>query len=233
MKETVYRITGVPKKLALLADFHNRPNPAIISSLQRHQPDLICIAGDVVYGREPLDSQTHVLPFLRDCASIAPTFLSLGNHEQSLSSRELREIKRTGVVFLDNSWREMDGLIIGGLTSAYVTDRRKGKQERTPETKWLDRFTAVPGYHILLAHHPEYWPEVKEKKIELMVCGHAHGGQIRLFNHGLFAPGQGWLPKYTKGVYDGRMVVSAGLSNTAGVPRLFNPTEIVYIEGAE
>lgn len=158
--------------------------------------------------------------------------IAFGNHEQSLSSRELREIKRTGVVFLDNSWREMDGLIIGGLTSAYVTDRRKGREKREPETKWLEKFAAVPGYHILLSHHPEYYPLIPDD-VDLCLCGHAHGGQIRLFNHGLFAPGQGWLPKYTKGVYDVRMVVSAGLSNTAGVPRLFNPTEIVYVEGAE
>ena len=140
MKETVYRIPGLPKKLALLADFHNRPDPAIISSLQRHQPDLICIAGDVVYGREQLAEQKEALPFLRDCVAIAPTFMSLGNHEQSLSSRELREIKRTGVVLLDNSWKEVDGLVIGGLTSAYVTDRRKGREKREPETKWLEKF---------------------------------------------------------------------------------------------
>jgi predicted MPP superfamily phosphohydrolase len=63
-----------------------------------------------------------------------------------------------------------------------------------------------------------------------MLSGHAHGGQIRLFNRGLFAPGQGWWPKWTKGVYDHCLVVSTGLSNTASpIPRLFNPTEIVYV----
>ena len=59
---------------------------------------------------------------------------------------------------------------------------------------------------------------------------HAHGGQIRLFGHGLFAPGQGWWPELTSGVHDGRLVISRGLSNTAAlVPRLFNPTEIVCL----
>lgn len=68
---------------------------------------------------------------------------------------------------------------------------------------------------------------------DLITCGHAHGGQVRLFGHGLFAPGQGFWPHYTKGVYGGKMVISAGCSNTAPVPRLFNPTEIVYINPLE
>lgn len=233
MRETSYVIPGVPGKLALLADFHNRPDSTILPSLHAHAPSLICIAGDVVYGRDPLKTQEHVLAFLWDCASIAPTFLSLGNHEQSLTTREIREIKRTGAVVLDNTWREMDGIVIGGLTSAYVTDRRRGKEDRVPETKWLKKFAAVPGFHILLSHHPEYYSFIPDA-VDLILCGHAHGGQIRLFNHGLFAPGQGWFPKYTKGIYDDRMIVSAGLTNTAhGVPRLFNPTEVVFIDGKQ
>ena len=65
--------------------------------------------------------------------------------------------------------------------------------------------------------------------IDLTLSGHAHGGQIRLLGQGLFAPGQGVLPRYTSGVYEGRLIVSRGLANTTFVPRLFNPTEMVYI----
>ena len=65
---------------------------------------------------------------------------------------------------------------------------------------------------------------------ELVLSGHAHGGQWQFFGHGVWAPGQGWWPRYTKGVYVGRLVVSAGLSNTTWVPRICNPTEVVYIE---
>ena len=56
-----------------------------------------------------------------------------------------------------------------------------------------------------------------------------HGGQIRLFGQGMFAPGQGVLPKFTSGVH-GNMIISKGLANTAGmVPRVFNAREVVYI----
>ena len=48
------------------------------------------------------------------------------------------------------------------------------------------------------------------------------------FREGLFAPGQGLLPKYTSGVH-GNMIISRGLANTGGmIPRLFDPREAVY-----
>ena len=89
--------------------------------------------------------------------------------------------------------------------------------------------------HILLSHHPEYY-SIIPASVDLILSGHAHGGQIRMYNpfkrewFGLWSPGQGWWPKWTRGVYEGRLVVSAGLSNTTWIPRIGNPTEIVYLE---
>ena len=80
---------------------------------------------------------------------------------------------------------------------------------------------------LLLSHHPEYRP-LFPKEISLICSAHAHGGQWRFFGRGLFSPGEGWFPKYTSGLY-GNMLVSRGLTNTASVPRLFNPTEVVYV----
>lgn len=218
-----------------------------------------------MYGGRPEDDtspvafQANVLPFLRSCASIAPTFLSLGNHEWMVDAEDLRLLSSTGVTVLDNEWRSItvDGkeVILAGLTSAYVTDYRRFRSEsgspdryprqesisgiggavhardHKPETEWLSSFTAQAGYHILLSHHPEYYPFIPDS-VELVLSGHAHGGQWRFFGHGVWSPGQGWWPRYTKGVYENRLVVSAGLSNTTWVPRLFNPTEVVYIEGS-
>lgn len=266
MVETVYRIPGTPR-LALLADLHGRDPAPVLSSVAAHRPSLICIVGDILYGshpeadRSPLETQEHVLPFLSGCTTIAPTYLSLGNHEWMLDEEDFERIRSTGVVVLDNRWVEQGGVVIGGLTSGYVTDYRRFKRElgsverypkkenlngvkgavtasqHKPTISWLDDFASVPGFHILLSHHPEYWPEVKEKKIELVLSGHAHGGQWRVFNPikrewvGVFAPGQGLWPKWTRGVYEEkRLIVSAGLANTASVPRLFNPTEVVFVE---
>ncbi len=75
---------------------------------------------------------------------------------------------------------------------------------------------------------PVIWP----MDIQLIFSGHAHGGQWRIpfTNKGVYAPGQGLFPEYCQGVYDGRLVVSAGLSNTTWIPRFFNPREIVVVE---
>ena len=265
MVETTYRIPNAPH-LALLADLHGRDPAPVISSVAAHRPSLICLAGDFIYGshpvddRSPLETQENVLPFFRACSGIAPTFLSLGNHEQMLDDADLDLISSTGVTVLDNSWVEKDGVVIAGLTSGYVTDYRRFKStqcgverypkkedlsgiggavtasQHRPETSWLQAFSSTPGLHILLSHQPEYLPLVPDA-VDLVLSGHAHGGQIRLFNpfkrewRGLWCPGQGFFPRWTRGVYErNRLVVSSGLSNTARVPRVFNPTEVVYLE---
>lgn len=252
MKDTIYKYK-TPLPVALVADLHDREFGRIIDSLKAHKPEVICIAGDVMH-RVDTDSEElaihktkHVLPFLKACAEIAPTFMSLGNHEWMLCDDDIAEMAKTGVTILDNSFVRYKNVVIGGLTSAGVTaykDYRKDKPERYPEwdyddrpdvsepdTAWLDDFCKQDGYKILLSHHPEYRDRyLKSMPIDLVLSGHAHGGQIRLFGRGLFSPGQGILPKYTSGVHE-NMIISKGLANTAGlIPRLFNPREVVYIE---
>ena len=193
----------------------------------------------------PLVAQENVLPFLSACCGIAPTYLSLGNHELYLTEEDLALIADTGVVVLDNEWRAVTAdLLIGGLTSGYVMRQRAhlsshrltaSTERDIVSTSWLSDFAAQPGFKILLSHHPEYYPLVPSK-VNLILSGHAHGGQWRFYDpfkriwRGVLAPGQGWFPKWTKGVYDGKLVVSAGLSNTTWIPRINNLTEIVYIE---
>lgn len=258
MKETVYQL-DLPVPIALLSDLHNRPFQKIIDSLEKKKPQIIAITGDIIYGSQPEDEapvvkkQENVLPFLSACSALAPTFLSLGNHEWPLCEEDLSLIHDTGVILLNNTWTEWNGILIGGLTSAYVKEYRayverlrvsektsarypgrdwmevtEKNSRHVPDISWLRDFGAACGYHILLSHHPEYFPLIP-REVELILSGHAHGGQIRLFNHGLFAPGQGWWPAWTGGVVEGRMVISRGLANTAPVPRLFNPVEIVYL----
>lgn len=263
--ETTYELPACPASIALLSDLHNTDPAPVLSSLRSRRPSLICITGDILYGGRPeddvcpLETQKNILPFLSSCASLAPTFLSLGNHEWMVDQADLATLSSTGITVLDNEWWkiEVDGMqiVLAGLTSGYVTDYRAFRSTRPeepryprredlygiggatraaahkPETDWIVDFCSTPGYHILLSHHPEYWPLIPNS-IELVLSGHSHGGQWRFFNRGVFAPGQSWWPKWTKGVYEGRLVVSAGLSNTTWVPRLFNPTEVVYIEGS-
>jgi predicted MPP superfamily phosphohydrolase len=137
----------------------------------------------------------------------------------------MRKVAESKVILLDNESTDFHGIRIGGLSSAW----------EKPDLAFLDRFEREDGYRVLLCHHPEVWRDyVDGRDIDLTLCGHAHGGQIRLFGQGLFAPGQGLLPRYTGGLYEGphgNMIVSRGLANTAPppIPRLFNPREVVTI----
>lgn len=95
---------------------------------------------------------------------------------------------------------------------------------------FLRAFAAQPGYKVLLCHHPEYYePLLRPLDIQLVLSGHAHGGQIRLGGQGLFAPGQGFFPRYTAGLYEGRLLVSRGLRNNTCLPRVHNPLELVVL----
>ena len=273
MIETTYHISCCPCNLALLTDSHNRPADPILSSLRAHCPDLILIAGDFVYGNAPLDGTLkmdesyNAMSLLRGCSSIAPTFVSLGNHEWMLSPADLSLIESTGVIILDNTFTTtiINGkkIVIAGLTSARVTEYQTFRTEYVgsshfsaeselypqltcsathplPNTAWITEMERQPGFKILMCHHPEYYPTyLRDRNIDLILSGHAHGGQWRFYHPfkrewtGVWSPGQGLWPPYTSGVHENRLIISRGLANTTIVPRINNPTEIVYVDAVD
>ena len=253
MKETVYNLS-VPCRIALIADTHNQPVPGLMESLRKNHPDVICIAGDIIQGYLPksglkMQESENALELLKQCAAITTTYFSFGNHEWLLADEDVEMIASTGVEVLDNSWVEKDGIIFGGLSSAslaFYRNYRNHQKEMVlypgefpaprafvpmPDLSWLPEYERKNGYKILLCHQPEYYTKyLKGINIDLILSGHAHGGQIRVGNRGLYAPDQGLFPKLIGGVFDDRLVISRGLSNASRIPRIYNPTEIVYIE---
>ena len=275
MRETSYHLVKGPGiSIALVSDLHRADPAPVIESLRRRRPDLVAVTGDMInwrlnpeweegmpFSRRFMADLDPFLAFAKECAAIAPTCFSLGNHEWMVTQKDIEQISRTGVTVLDNQWvrfpfgtpdcRDVPDplgtssrpILVGGLTSAALMDYRANPDKEgwlavadpmKADTAWLDEFERQDAYKVLLCHHPEYWPRfLKNRKIDLVLSGHAHGGQIRLPGRGLYAPGQGFFPRYTSGIYNGRfgsLVVSRGLANTVkGVPRLFNPTEVVYL----
>ena len=258
LRETIYTMP-VPASIALVADTHNHPVDDVLESIRRHKPDLICIAGDFVYARLPehglkMDESPYAIELLKECRAMAPTFVSIGNHEWMLNKEDLDMVLSTGITLLNNNYIRYKDMVIGGLSSAsymayqaYCTNFPKESlgpdtiypllKPRSqvilncePDVSWLDEFCSQSGYKILLCHHPEYYPRyLKDMEIDLILSGHAHGGQIRIMGQGLYAPGQGLLPRLTSGLEDHRLVISRGLANNTIIPRLWNPREIVYI----
>lgn len=257
MKTTRYRIqatASVSFKAAIVADLHDRAYDGILPILERESPDLILIPGDLTESPlKGLDPQAHPgLRLLSACTAMAPTFYSLGNHEIGgvhsrihraklmgqgapapidLPESWLDLIRESGAILLDEDFVTWQGahtgdLVIGGLGSALLNPGW------TPDLGWLDRYTQTPGYKLLLCHHPEYFDRyLRPYDIQMIVSGHAHGGQWRIFGRGVYAPDQHLFPKYTSGVHEERLIISRGVSNTVPfAPRFFNRREVVIVE---
>ena len=217
---------------AVVADLHNRKCDDVICALKKLKPDYILIPGDLTNNLE-FDWQLHGsengISFLSGATKIAKTYYSVGNHERRICSSCAEAIKNTGAVLLDNKTEKIGELTFGGLSTG-LFENRYGPTP-PPNLDYLEDFEKEDGFKLLLCHHPEYYPQhIKGRDIDLVISGHAHGGQWRFFGQGIYAPGQGLFPKYTAGLYDGHLYVSRGLTNTAfPVPRLFNRTELAVI----
>ena len=228
------RCAGIsqPKRLAVVSDFHNGDPDLVASALEGEMPDLVLVPGDFLH--EPGKTERG-FAMLAVCASRYPTFCSVGNHEVRCDLPDLAErVAGTGAVLLDNAYVQYGELCIGGLSSGFT---RGMKQRRThptpsPDRRFLSEFARAQGCRILLCHHPEYYdPYIREKEIPLILSGHAHGGQWEIQGRGVFAPGQGLFPRYTAGLYDGRLLVSRGLApGKLLLPRIHNPQEILVID---
>ena len=219
--------------LAICADLHNRRGKSVLDAMAEICPDVILIPGDLMHNLDrsySLKKCRNGLRFLRECKKIAPTFYGIGNHEKMVKSYNRREIEKTGTRMLLGETAVFKELTIGAVVPAMI----EARMVRTPKPKLFGalRLEKEKGFKILLSHHPEHFvPYFEKMDIDLVVSGHAHGGQWRFLGRGVFAPGQGLFPKYTSGLYRGRLYVSRGMVNTVKpIPRINNECELAIIK---
>lgn len=230
-------------RLAYLSDLHSEPDvkkrARILGLIRKAKPDLILLGGDIFDGRRP-DGATAA--FLRQLPPIAPTYAAMGNHEcrNSRLPALYAQMGRCGIRMLCNEFVFLPkkgarpALWIGGM------EDRVAPQFFGP-CHWAESIkkTFLPlkgkeGLRILLSHRP--LPGVyKEVAADLILSGHAHGGQVRLpgLSGGLYSPDEGLFPRYAGGVYHygGKThVVGRGASCFFFPPRLHNPPEVVALE---
>ena len=204
-----------PLRIALAADLHDKPFEYIIEAIKAAKVDIIAIPGDLV--NSYASTYSVGVHFLAACAKLAPTFYSSGNHEMRIGSIPEADIDKSGAVFVDDRFVLFRDCVIGGFPTL-------------GDIKSLDHFASQNSFKILLSHHPEHYKKHhRMRDIDLILSGHAHGGQVRIFGQGLYSPGQGILPKYTSGVHENRLVISRGLCNSRKVPRLWNNPELVIV----
>ncbi len=182
------------------------------------------------------------LDFAKEAVQIADTYYVTGNHEASLSQYdELKaELENTGVVVLEDKAMQLeyngDDITLIGLSDPSFTLKGDmfGEVPAMVDTKLRGLIGDKDNYTILLSHRPELFEAYVNCGVDLVLSGHAHGGQFRLpFIGGLVAPNQGLFPKYDAGLYtkgDTNMIVCRGLGNSIIPIRFNNRPEIVLLE---
>ena len=248
------RSEGLPKvfngfKMAVLSDLHDtlygENNIDLFKRIERENPDVILIAGDLITALKDRD-YTPAIKLVRRLSEKFRVYYGLGNHEVR-SHDNIREYIRIiksipNVYVLDNdsvkieralgTWRQ--SMVIAGLTldrAYYLRRKRIATLEEDYMVKELGEKTS--DFTILLAHHPDYFKDYARWGADLIFSGHLHGGLVRLpFIGGVLSPQIKLFPKYDKGEFkegSSTMIVSAGLG-THSAPRIFNPPELLMVE---
>lgn len=255
MKITKYKLEtekDVNLRLAVVSDLHSRPYEKVLEAIKTISPDMILLPGDIVeIAAGYMDKRNqNGLKFLEEAAKIAPCYYCYGNHEiyyshakfghrktpeKTLGDAYYQRITNAGVNIINDIYKKLDfskktDIFAGGLVCG--RDMNPDFDTDKPDIKFLTDYKKVKGYKILLCHYPHYYEEyLKDLDFDLILSGHAHGGQWRFFGRGVYAPHQGIFPKYTFGIHDGRHIICCGsANNTAPIPRFFNPCEVLDIE---
>ena len=215
-------------RIAQVSDLHNTSHwPDAVEALTQAEPDIIVLTGDLIDSRHT--DVNAALEFVRAAMDIAPCFYVTGNHESRVDAwTALRTgLLEAGVTVLEN---EKTVLSQGGeaITLLGLMDPDFGADTASI----LAALTAgEEGFTILLSHRPELMELYAACGVDLVLSGHAHGGQIRLpFLGGLVAPHQGLFPEYDEGMHrmDGTvMLVSRGVGNSIIPLRVNNRPQIV------
>ena len=240
--------SNIPKsfdgyRIAQISDLHNAEfgdrNEKLIEMLQKAEPDIIAITGDLIDS-----SKTDIniaLAFAEEAVQIAPTYFITGNHEAMVSAQEYADLENglleAGVNVLHDKEivleQNEERLLLIGIDDPAYADRPSDVGV-SMDSETINELFTTEGYRILLSHRPEYFDQYVEAEGDLVLSGHAHGGQFRLpFVGGLVAPGQGLFPTYDSGLYSKNktsMVVSRGIGNSIIPMRFNNRPEVVLIE---
>ena len=202
----------------------------LIEAVSDANPNIIVITGDLIDSPEDLEI---VQPLIESLPAVAPVYFVTGNHEWASDALPelIERLKGSGVTVLQNEYTR---LTVGdeSIVLAGADDPNGPRDMKTPEELVAQiRSSEGDPFIVLLEHRNSFLDRLAELNIELVMCGHAHGGVIRLpLVGGVFGPSMEWFPDYTSGVYTENctnMIVSRGLGNGTGIPRFLNNPQVL------
>lgn len=230
-------------RIVHISDLHNaefgEDNFKLISMIKEANPDVIVITGDVVDSRRTdIDISFN---FIEEALKIAPCYYVSGNHESRIDEYDILKEKmiKAGVEVLENQTSVITRSnstikIIGINDPSFNSDYLMGDEKSVIESQLKIVAQNEEDLTVLLSHRPEFFELYASYKFDLVLSGHAHGGQFVLpFLGGLFTPGQGFFPKYDAGLFEKNgtnMIVSRGIGNSIIPLRVSNRPEVILIE---
>ena len=224
-------------KIVQLSDLHGaefgEDGMELVEKVKELEPDIIALTGDFVTDEGDLAAVEKLAARL---VKLCPVYFVSGNHEfgSGLAVKVRNILERAGVKYLSNEYltisRGEDGILLGG-----VEDPLAYADMLSPDELAQKMNDAAPDAFKILLGHRNYWmTEYPELPVDLIFCGHAHGGLIRIPGvGGLIGTDRRLFPDFDAGEYNnGRytLIVSRGLGNSVPIPRVFNRPEIVCVE---
>ncbi len=228
-------------RISVIADLHGRcfgkEHEMLLDAVRKQAPDLIALCGDLADEDTKIDS---LKPLLEGLTAIAPVFYVTGNHEWVMTHSQRQTLfallEQTGVTRLENSWQlaEKDG---AAIVLAGVDDPNGPADQKKPD-RLVEQIRSCCGedaFILMLAHRNDQLDLWAELGVDLVLCGHAHGGIVRLpFVGGVFGTHYEFFPEYTAGLYEKgktQMALSRGLGGSRRLPlRIGNRPEILLVE---
>lgn len=238
-----------PVKLVIVSDLHGCPygegQSRLLAAMTAAKPDGVLMAGDMNDDRK---SDAFFWEFMQGATKIAPCYYVMGNHDYGRHSYSVSQNSRAGAVLEKDKLRDLGIMVLDGAKRQLsgidepvdilgIDDIFAGEWEWNDQYLRCCRMAEAESSHytILMSHRPELAGNYEYFPGDLVVCGHAHGGQWRLpgARGGVYAPGQGLFPKRAGGLYPrgkGYMLVSSGLCyRYPPIPRFGNPPEVVVL----
>lgn len=227
-------------RLAVVTDFHSSDNADdVVAMVASCAPDAVLLVGDLFDDDTQNRPTERTLSLMRQLSALYPCYYVSGNHEAWTGEMDAlyQQTEEAGVTVLRMSSGVLtvrgQRIALCGIPDPYEMVF-SGAPDTEEQIRQAMENVDSADFTVLLAHRPELLAKYAQFPLDLVVSGHAHGGQVRIPGvlNGLYAPNQGWFPKLTGGAYtqDGTtLIVSRGLAVRTRLPRIFNRPEVVLV----
>lgn len=227
-------------RLAVVTDFHSSDNADdVVAMVASCAPDAVLLVGDLFDDDTANRPPERTLSLMRQLSAQYPCYYVSGNHEAWTGEMDAlyQQTEEAGVTVLRMSSGVLtvrgQRIALCGIPDPYEMVF-SGAPDTEEQLRQALEDVDSADFTVLLAHRPELLAKYAQFPFDLVVSGHAHGGQVRIPGvlNGLYAPNQGWFPKLAGGAYtqDGTtLIVSRGLAVRTRLPRIFNRPEVVLV----